>query len=99
MKDPMQVIEDTTFRLLKLAVTKLPKDVETALRAARDREDNETAKTQLSTIIQNMDIADAGIPMCQDTGIIIYYVKVGSKFPFMDDIKEALIKATKKATA
>ncbi|MHA2071853.1 MAG: hypothetical protein ACW985_08715 [Candidatus Thorarchaeota archaeon] len=31
MKDPMQVIEDTTFRLLKMAVTKLPRDVEDAL--------------------------------------------------------------------
>ncbi|MHA2601514.1 MAG: fumarate hydratase [Candidatus Thorarchaeota archaeon SMTZ1-83] len=99
MKDPTQVIEDTAFRLLKMAVTRLPKDVEAALRAARDREDNETAKTQLSAIIQNMDIADAGVPMCQDTGIIVFYVKVGSKFPFTDDIKEALTKATRKATA
>jgi fumarate hydratase subunit alpha len=98
MKDPMQVIEDTTFRLLKMAVTKLPKDVEAALREARDREDNETAKTQLSAILKNMDIAETGVPMCQDTGIMIFYVKVGSKFPYMDEIKEALTKATRKAT-
>lgn len=99
MKDPFQVIHDTTFRLLKMAATKLPKDVEGALRAAHDNETNETAKTQLGAIITNLDIADGGIPMCQDTGIIIYYLKVGSKFPFIDEIKGALEKATIKATA
>jgi fumarate hydratase subunit alpha len=99
MKDPFQVIHDTTFRLLKMAATKLPKDVEGALRAAHDNETNETAKTQLGAILTNIDIAEGGIPMCQDTGIIIYYLKVGSKFPFIDEIKSALKKATIKATA
>jgi len=99
MNDPMQVIEDTTVRLLRMAATKLPKDIEDALRAAREIETDETAKTQLSAIIQNIEIAEEGIPMCQDTGIIIFYVKVGEKFPFMSEIREALTNATKKATA
>ncbi|MFX0106898.1 MAG: fumarate hydratase [Candidatus Hodarchaeota archaeon] len=99
MKDPMQVIEDTTFRLLRMAATKLPEDIEAALRAAHEMETDETAKTQLSAILQNIEIADAGIPMCQDTGIIIFYVKVGEKFPFIGEIKPALEKGTRRATA
>jgi fumarate hydratase subunit alpha len=82
-----------------MAATKLPKDVEDALRTARELETDETAKTQLSAIIQNIEIAEEGIPMCQDTGTIIFYVKVGDKFPFMTEIKDALAKATRKATA
>lgn len=98
MKDPAQVIHDTAFRLLKMAATKLPADVEEALRAAYKRETNETARTQLAAILKNIEIAETGIPMCQDTGIVIYYVKVGDKFPFTGEVKEALIRATKKAT-
>ena len=99
MKDPAQVIHDTTFYLLKMAVTKLPKDIEDALKSAHERETNDTAKTQLSAILTNLEIADTGIPMCQDTGIMIFYVKVGDKFPFIGEIKDALTKAVRKATA
>ena len=98
MKDPYQVIHDTTFRLLEKAVTELPKDIRAALEAARKNETDETAKTQLSAILTNLEIAETGIPMCQDTGIMIFYVKVGAKFPFIGEIKEALAQASRKAT-
>lgn len=95
----MQVIEETTVRLLRMAATRLPKDVEDALRNAHDRETDETAKTQLSAILQNIEIAEAGIPMCQDTGIITFYLKAGDKFPFTSKVRESLVKATRTATA
>ncbi len=93
------MIHDTTFRLLKMAATKLPDDVEAALRAAHDNETDANAKTQLAAILENIDIAVTGIPMCQDTGILIFYLNVGEKFPFIGEIKGALEKATRKATA
>ena len=61
---------------------------------SHDRESNETAKTQFSAILTNIEIAKEGIPMCQDTGILIFYIKVGHKFPFIGEIKSALKKAT-----
>ena len=99
MKDPAQVIHDTTVRLLRMAATVLPNDVEKALRDAYERETNPTARTQLEAILKNIDIARTGIPMCQDTGIMIFYVKVGDKFPYIGEIRDALTKATIKATA
>jgi len=99
MQDPYQVIHDTTYRLLTKAATELPTDVKEALKAAAEREKNETAKTQLSAILTNIEIAETGIPMCQDTGIMIFYVKVGDKFPYIGEIKNALTRATEKATA
>lgn len=99
MKDPAQVIHDTTVRLLRKAATVLPPDVEKALRAAHERETNETAKTQLAAILKNIEIARDGIPMCQDTGIMIFYIKVGENFPFMGSIRDAITKGVIKATA
>ena len=99
LKDPYQVIHDTTFRLLKMAATVLPQDVEDALRAAHEKETNETARTQFSAILENIEIAKSGIPMCQDTGIMIFYVQVGEDFPFIGEIKKALEAGTRKATA
>ncbi len=84
---------------MKMAVTRLPKDVEDALRAAYERETNETAKTQLAAILKNLDIARQGIPMCQDTGIMIFYVKVGEDFPHVGVIRDAVTAAVRKATA
>jgi len=82
-----------------MAATVLPNDVEKALRDAYERETNPTARTQLEAILKNIDIARTGIPMCQDTGIMIFYVKVGDKFPYIGEIRDALTKATIKATA
>lgn len=93
------MIHDTTFRLLKKAATELPQDVKEALLRAAEKETNETAKTQLSAILTNMEIAETGVPMCQDTGIMIFYVKAGAKFPFIGEVKKALTDATRKATA
>jgi len=98
MKDPYQVIHDTAFHLLKKAVTELPSDVKAAIEAARDNETDETAITQLSAILKNLEIARTGVPMCQDTGIMIFYVKAGAKFPFLGEIKAALTEASGKAT-
>ncbi|TFG10966.1 fumarate hydratase [Candidatus Thorarchaeota archaeon] len=98
MKDPAQVIQDTTVRLLRMAATKLPQDIEEALKAAHKEETEEIAKTQFAAILKNIEIAATGVPMCQDTGIMIFYVKVGNKFPFLGEIESALEKATVEAT-
>jgi fumarate hydratase subunit alpha len=71
-----------------MAVTELPPDIKEALETASKNETDETAKTQLSAILTNLEIAETGVPMCQDTGIMIFYIKVGTKFPFMGEIKK-----------
>ena len=98
MKDPHQVIHDTTARLLRMAATVLPKDIEEAIRAAYERETNPTAKTQFEAILKNIEIAKTGVPMCQDTGIMIFYLKVGDRFPFISTIKNAITEGTRTAT-
>ena len=95
----VQKIEDTVVNLLRLAVTRLPKDVKDALRSAYEKEVDETAKTQLKAILDNIMLAEkTERPICQDTGVIIFYVKVGDNFRELGQIPEILRNATIRAT-
>jgi len=92
-------IENVAVKLLQLAVTELPRDVEEALRRASIEEESESGKTQLRTILENLEAAkNQGVPMCQDTGIIIFNIEVGSEFRGMGEIEKALYNATVRAT-
>lgn len=71
-------IEDTIFNLFKEAVIKLPDDVKKALQDAYNNEDNDIARLNLKAILDNIDAAEKmGVPMCQDTGLPIVFVKLG----------------------
>ncbi len=89
------VIEDTVVSLLKEAVTSLPKDVLFALKEAEKKERSEIARTQLRTILDNIDAADRlTVPMCQDTGIHVFFVS-GRITP---DLEEHIRAGTLRAT-
>ena len=93
------VIENVAVELLRQAVTKLPPDVKEALQRAHREEESEVGKTQLETILNNVELAEkTSTPMCQDTGVIIFYVKAGAQAKDLDKIEEALINATRRAT-
>lgn len=93
------VVEDVGFNLLQLAVIELPKDVKDALKKAYREEESEAGKTQLEAILQNIELAEkTRTPVCQDTGVIIFYVKAGADVKGLDKIESALKKATVRAT-
>ncbi len=63
------------MRLMRTATTTLPVDVLAALERALAEETEEIAKAQLRTILENIRLAEEGrVPMCQDTGVPIFYV-------------------------
>ena len=69
------MIEDVTVNLLRRAETELPNDIVTALKKAYESESSEIPKTQLKNILDNIQLAkDTKIPMCQDTGIQIFFI-------------------------
>jgi len=93
------VIEETAVELLRIAVSDLPQAVYDALSEWLRKETNTTAKSQLEAIIENVDIArDTRIPMCQDTGVIAFFMEVGENFPVRARLRDVLIKATERAT-
>jgi len=93
------VVENVAVKLLQLAVTELPQDVKQALQRAYHEEESEAGKTQLKAILDNVELAEkARTPVCQDTGVIIFYVKAGGQVKSLDKIEKALRSATIRAT-
>ncbi|MHA1992693.1 MAG: fumarate hydratase [Candidatus Hodarchaeales archaeon] len=92
-------LEETIVSLLRLAVTKLPLDVVKSLEAAINKERNITAKNQLEAILQNVRLAENhSIPICQDTGILIFYINVGAHFPLIHQIPKIINDSVRRAT-
>ena len=71
-----------------------------ALRKAYDRETTPTGKEIFRTILHNVEVADQqNVLICQDTGLPIYMVKIGSKFPVDGArVAAALKEGAKRAT-
>lgn len=71
------LVKNTIIDLLKDSSTKLPLDVKNALEKAYEVEEG-PAKAQLEAILKNIKMAEeTSTPMCQDTGIHIFFVKIG----------------------
>ena len=64
---------------------------------AKKKEINKTAISILDDIIENQEIAKKGIiPLCQDTGVVVVYLEIGSEISFTGDIYEAINKGVKE---
>ncbi|MCX5634046.1 MAG: fumarate hydratase [Phycisphaerae bacterium] len=64
----------------------LPQDVLTALQAAAQKESNASAKKILNQLIENAKIAkDQQIPICQDTGLAVVFLQIGSQVSVSPD--------------
>jgi fumarate hydratase subunit alpha len=88
-------VEDVVYNLIRLANTKLPEDIGWAMEAASGWEQNNIAYTQLGAIMDNVKKAEhIGRPMCQDTGIPVFYVR--GKFD--SSIGKVISKAVERAT-
>lgn len=92
-----KVIEDTVVALLKKAVTRLPPDVIGVLEKAKSTETDSTAKRELEMIIRNVrEARKCTLPMCQDTGIPVFFVKTGN---FMvSGFEDAVARGVRRAT-
>lgn len=85
--------------LMKRANTKLPDDITIALQKAYDSETSNIAKMQLEAILKNINLSyNLEIPMCQDTGINLFFVKMNDIGLSMSCIEDAIIEAVKRAT-
>ena len=72
-------VEETVCQIYREAVINLPEDVKNALKTAYEREEDKTARLNLETVLENIETASkSGIPMCQDTGLPIVFVKLGN---------------------
>ncbi|HMK47583.1 MAG TPA: fumarate hydratase [Methanocella sp.] len=93
-----KIIEDATVELIRRAVTKLPTDVMAALERAAGAETEEVAKRELQAMIANArEAGRCTLPMCQDTGIPLFFVSMGPVR--VKSLEGILSSAVRRATA
>jgi fumarate hydratase subunit alpha len=94
-----KIVEDAAVELLRIAATELPIEYVEVLKKGMEETEGAVGKSQLSNILENVDIARKNSkPMCQDTGIVAFMVKVGDDFPLRSKLKDILVGATRRAT-
>ena len=98
--DIQKVVEDAAAELYVSALKDIPQDLRDALAAARGRETSTPGLRVLDIIIRNVQVAEEERNLvCQDTGIPVYYCRVGEGFPLHPArIAEALRNGTERAT-
>jgi fumarate hydratase subunit alpha len=90
-------VANATVELLRKTVVKLPKDVEDAIRKAYASETDEVPRMQMKAIVDNIDMAiKTTTPMCQDTGVTIFYVAVPKDCKV--DVGKGIIEGVRRAT-
>ncbi len=100
MTDLDQAVEDAAAHLYVWALKDIPQDLRDALAAAAETETSVTGQRVLQTILRNVNVAeDEKNLVCQDTGIAVYYCRVGEHFPLHPArIYAALKEGTERAT-
>lgn len=93
---------DKMERFICLVGKKLPDDVAEKLQELAAQETVPLAKTIYETMAENQSLAEElDRPCCQDTGVLQFLARCGTKFPLIDDLeallKEAVLRATVSA--
>jgi fumarate hydratase subunit alpha len=91
-------LETGLLQLILKAETEIPPDVIAALKRAYLVETG-AAKVQLEVMLANVEMAKKKrCPMCQDTGILTFFVTIGTDFPAIGKLKQAIEHAVARAT-
>ena len=76
---PYERIEQAAYNIMEKAAIDIPEDYRQSIVELADKEQNELSCFVLKTMIENYGAATADRrPMCADTGLPRYYVKVGN---------------------
>jgi len=93
------LIEKVSYLMLCHASKVLPPGVEQALRRAEEEETQPKGKAYLQAMVRNTEVSrQRGVPLCQDTGVPMFYIDLPPGFAIEGDLRAALEKATRKAT-
>lgn len=101
-EEQVKKLTDYMAKFIAYTAKKLPDDVIAKLQELREKEDSPLSKTIYNTMFENQKLAvELNRPSCQDTGVLQFWVKCGTKFPLIGELeallKEAVVQATFEA--
>lgn len=93
-----ETIVNSIRDMIIYSTTHLSEDMLEALKEAYEKEESEVSRAVLAQLLANADIAQKeSKPLCQDTGLAIYFVKVGEDVKIDGGtLKEAIYEGTQK---
>ena len=98
-RENVQKLTEIIAQFIGFTAKKLPNDVINKLAELRDKEDSPMTKVIYDTMFKNQELAvKLNRPSCQDTGVLQFWVKCGTGFPYIDDLEELLRDAVIQAT-
>ena len=99
----IEILEEKIKLLLKHAikrsVTLIPNDIQNFFEELEKQETNEISKNQINLILENFKYGkEKSIPLCQDPGILNFYIKLGNQFPIISNYSDIINEAVKEVT-
>lgn len=92
-------LTDVMTRLTAYFGKHLPDDVLKRLTELKAEQKSELSTLVYETMFRDLTLAnDRNVPLCQDTGVIQYFIECGSEFPYLKDLPQVLETATREAT-
>lgn len=80
------------------ACSNLPENVLNCLKQAQEKEQSPLCKDVFKQIIENAQLSkEKQLPLCQDTGVAVVYLTIGSEVVFEGDIYEAVNEGVRQA--
>ena len=87
-------LKDVTKKIKELfidACSNLPENVMETLKKAKEQEQSPLCKDVFSQIIANAELSkEKQLPLCQDTGVAVVFLTIGSEVVFEGDIYQAV---------
>ena len=91
-------LKDIMAQFVGFTGIKLPDDVIAKLQELSEKETSPMAKVIYETMFRNQELAvKLNRPSCQDTGVLQFWVKCGTQFPYIDDLEVLLKEAVMQA--
>ena len=87
-----EALKSLTADLYEWSLKKIPEDTKLALDEARRTETDEGARKVLAMMRRSADLAESSNRLvCSDSGVPVYFIKMGSKVQFEGDVRRAIV--------
>ena len=97
-KIDLQLVSDSVRNLFIDACENIPENVLNALKKAAETEQSPLGKQVINKIVENAYLGrEKHLPICQDTGVAVVYLTIGSEVYFEGDIYEAVNEGVRRA--